>query len=143
MTHPVSLEALVREVMGLMYDWRVLLNTETGAVTTYFDDMVIDRDDEEDFEGPEWIEVPYPEEDSDWRTMRDFAGAQESEETRDRLWVALNGRRAFGSFRAVVHGLGLQDAWYAYQEEAITRLLKAWLVVDEIPFTEGATAARA
>ena len=83
------------------------------------------------------LHVPFPDEDTDWRTMNDFASVQESDQVRIGLADALNGLRPFGTFRAVVRPLGLQDAWHEFQRQALRRLLRSWLEDHEVPFTEG------
>jgi hypothetical protein len=142
---PVCFESLASAVEGLMFEWRACFNTETGAIDTYDEsgEFDSDRDEEEDFDGPEWIHVPFPDEDDDWRAMRDFAAEQQGSEAREELWYVLNGPRPFASFRAAVRRRGLEQAWFAYEAAAMRRELRAWLELNGIAFAEDATAPSA
>jgi len=139
MGKPVSLEAIVSEVCGMMSPATIYLNPETGEVGFRFDDPDITGDEREAtarFEEAPWCAVPFPEEDSDWRIMRHFTSAQESEEVREALWRVLNGPHPFRRFRSELRRRDLQDAWWAFHESELRDYVRSWLEVSKIPFTE-------
>jgi len=148
MGRPVSLDALIEEV-ELSGDGRqAVFNTETGEATIWGDpDELVAMHGEDvlegrDCDGPEWVAVPYPDTDSDWKMMRDFAFAQDIERFRDRLLGALHGRRCFSAFRQEAASLGLIDAWFAYREVALRALVTRWLAANGYPFVEREHAPR-
>ena len=137
MDRPVDLEDVASEVASVMYGIRVLINLRTGEVVPYNADWETEPDERARFQGEEWVEVPYPEEDFDGRAMLDFAHAQDDRRTRERLAGALNRSHSFRRFRDERDRLGLRDAWYAFYEEAAREAVRSWLELEGIPFTEG------
>jgi hypothetical protein len=148
----------ILEALEYPEDWECFLDRNTGEVIVITDNEApyIGQDDEgeaEDFADlPEWqrqtIEevrralesadlVPLPDrfDVHEWGIMRSFSGSR-PEPARTELLHAIHGTGAFRSFRVALDRLGLRDEWHKYRDDSLRQMVKDWLSVNGIPFTE-------
>lgn len=147
---PVSLKALVSEVDAQDASDQVLLRLATGEVLTItsMDWQQLNAGEETDFDEDidqelrQWNEtgegffVSAPER-NDFNEPRIIRHFCEEVSNGERLYRAFSGGRgAFRRFKEAAADMGLLDQWYAFRTQAIADILRGWLAVNEIPFTD-------
>jgi hypothetical protein len=108
------------------------LDLRTGEVLWSIDEMVSGEPNEVEAllqQDPDRFAFIEREEGSEaWQGMRDFAGAVEEDDIRVALVDALEGRGAFGRFRAIIARYpDLRDQWEAAEWERRAREVETWL----------------
>jgi hypothetical protein len=98
-------------------------------------------DIEEVLKSDDYIALPGKYEIHEWSIMEEFAHSVDDEEASDELLTALHGRGAFRYFKDTVRGLGIQQDWYDFRDEAFKEIARDWLVAHDIPFVEDAADA--
>ena len=58
--------------------------------------------------------------------MADFAESAESDDVREGLLRAIQGRGAFRYFKDRIHELGIADDWYAFRKGRYEEIAKEW-----------------
>ena len=112
------------------------LDTETGDVVVIPDELSrAVSEDEVDSDGMldwelELLPVARAVESgsSRYELMQQFVSDREDEELQRLLWVALDGKGAFGRFRYVLDGYPEErDEWYRGKDEAMKILSQQWI----------------
>lgn len=86
--------------------------------------------------GDEWLELPSRFDIDPYRIMERFCFSIAPDEGGERLQQAIQGSGAFRRFRDEVSRLGLEERWYAHQDQAYRRIVARWLEGHEIPFRD-------
>ena len=112
------------------------LDTETGDVV-----VIPDSDGMLDWElellpvaravesgSSRYVYIPELESHELYELMQQFVSDREDEELQRLLWVALDGKGAFGRFRYVLDGYPEErDEWYRGKDEAMKILSQQWI----------------
>ena len=129
------------------------LDTETGDVVVIPDELSravsedeVDSDGMLDWElellpvaravesgSSRYVYIPELESHELYELMQQFVSDREDEELQRLLWVALDGKGAFGRFRYVLDGYPEErDEWYRGKDEAMKILSQQWISSLEI-----------
>lgn len=129
-TVKVPLKEVVDAISFLTDDSQNYFDTLSGEIILVSDDVYGSDEDigKEEIESDEARFIPLP---SRWdingyRIMEDFIAGLDDQRVQSRLASAIRGRGAFSRFRDNVARLGLLDAWYCFQEEALTEKAIQW-----------------
>ncbi len=88
----------------------------------------------------EWLELPSKFDIDEWEMMDRFATSLSRESAREELRSAIRGSGAFRNFKSAIRRLGVEDAWFAYKQEALERLAREWLTQHHFSIAEGRVA---
>jgi hypothetical protein len=83
-------------------------------------------------EGDRWLELPDRFDIHEWSMMERFSQAQNIERVRSGLLNAIHGAGAFRAFRGAIRGLGLEQSWYQFRDEALADIARSWLEEHEL-----------
>jgi len=134
------------------------LDLDTGEVVMLTDEVTRYLEEPPERELPEWMQhelqvaqqveegygtryIRIPEEDSHeaYRDMERFISTVRNDRLRDRLWRAIQGRGAFGSFKdALVDHPAERERWFAFQSRCVTERVNEWLESEGIEPTNPA-----
>lgn len=124
------------------------LDMETGDVVIIPEELswAVSEDDVDPDEIPEWgqelltiaravesgssryVYIPDVESREIYELMQQFASDREDEELQRLLWVALDGKGAFGRFRRVLGEYPEErDEWYRMKDETMRVVTQEWL----------------
>jgi hypothetical protein len=78
-------------------------------------------------ESDRWLELPGRFDIHEWAIMEEFSRTQENERTHQQLMGAVHGTGAFRAFRSTIRGLGVEQSWYQFRDQAIERIARTWL----------------
>jgi uncharacterized protein UPF0158 len=150
---PVSLEAVVQELEGLMDETTAFINHRTGELATVSHDELALAEDEEIEEadlpawqvqmipqlreialGEDWTALPSKFDIHEWQIMSNFADRVEDAEVSERLQRAIRGRGAFRMFRDVVERAGIRESWFKFKHEALRKIARDALEERGIPY---------
>ena len=147
----VKLNDVVQEMHLLSDEHRAFLNVKTGELITLSIDELSTAENEGSLEGmPEWEqdlirkaqdvlftenyqELPSKFDIHEYAIMKRFCFSVISDELRERLLNSISGRGAFRHFKDTIYEYGIEDDWYAYQEEEFKRIATKWLKRKNIP----------
>jgi len=111
-----------------------VLDIETGEII-----MLSEFDDEEGMthkieKNPErYLTIPIIESYEAYDDMVDFADTVTDKDLQEKLWLALDGKGAFGRFKRVLDGYPQErQRWFAYKDQCTRRRLREWLDVHGI-----------
>ncbi len=132
------------------------LDLETGEVLMFMEELRY-AEEPPDWSLPEWqrewvekakevwagygtryIQVPEADSHAAYRDMEDFIVTVEDQYLQELLWVAIEGRGAFGRFRGVLAAHPRErKRWFAFSDERLRRRILDWLASEGIePITE-------
>lgn len=121
------------------------VNLDTGGVETVSNDLL--RKAEESEEGdavhpdlPDWQmeewklarriassdrfqKLPEPFDIDEWSIMQQFAFSVEADRVRQELLNVIQGRGAFRRFKDAIRRHGIEDSWFRFRTEALTRIV--------------------
>ena len=100
------------------------------AMTSQEREDVYDTLDEHGF-----YRLPDQRELNGYNTMESFIETLPSP-ARDRLQIAISGRGAFRRFKDEIRRLGVEDAWYQYEEDDNKRKATEWCKENGIEITD-------
>ena len=86
-------------------------------------------------QGDRWLELPDRFDINEWSIMERFSRAQNIERIRCELLNAIRGAGAFRTFRAAIRGLGLEQSWYQFRDEALADIARCWLEEHKLQYT--------
>ncbi|MBR3832667.1 MAG: hypothetical protein IKJ72_03445 [Mycoplasmataceae bacterium] len=115
------------------------INLETGEVYNrwHFETEDMDEEEIEDFF---WqnkiISLPMCFELNEYKDMVLFADSINSDEIRNKLYKALNGKGAFSRFKKEIAYLGIREKWFLFRDERLKEKVKQWLEDNEIEYIE-------
>ncbi len=81
-----------------------------------------------------YIKLPSPYEIHEYRLMEQFCHTLADDALSDTLSQTLKGRGAFRRFKDHISRYGLEQAWYAYRENALKEIAIAWCLRNEIAY---------
>lgn len=143
----VQLKDIVEMLDMPVDEYRAFVDLATGEVVSVSLELLrIAEESEEDEEAPDlpqwqlaewdtaqqiastdWFrELPTKFDVHDWAIMEQFAFSVESSRKRQELLTALHGSGAFRRFRNTLRREGLEQAWYAYKEQALRKIAIEW-----------------
>jgi hypothetical protein len=82
------------------------------------------------------IKLPTAFDFHEYRHLERFIGTLPANSAADQLWRAIKGRGAFRQFKDTARRLGVLDAWHAYRDQALRRLMLDWARAHNIPVDE-------
>ena len=85
-------------------------------------------------DGDRWLELPDRFDIHEWSIMEQFSRAQNSERMRRELLNAIHGAGAFRSFQNSIRGLGLEQSWYRFRDEALADIARRRLEEHNLPY---------
>ena len=85
-------------------------------------------------DGDRWLELPDRFDIHEWSIMERFSRAQNSERIRSELLNAIHGAGAFRSFQNSIPGLGLEQSWYRFRDEALADIARRWLEENNLQY---------
>ena len=85
-------------------------------------------------DGDRWLELPDRFDIHEWSIMEQFSRAQNSERTRRELLNAIHGAGAFQNFQNSIRGLGVEQSWYRFRDEALADIARRWLEEHNLPY---------
>lgn len=142
----ISLDDIAEELECYMDGTTAYLDTQTGEVEWFSDynsEYLGNNEDfkawwNEEYEGPDdrFVRMPRRWEINDYHIMEDFIESLPDEKAADSLARAIEGRGAFGRFRAVVDSLGKLDEWYAFKHDAYVQITREWCEENEVKYKE-------
>ena len=156
---PVKLSDIIDEMIISSDEASSYLNRVTGEIVLVTSEEANVAEDPEDWdllpgwqqevmpkikealESRDYLKLPGKYEIHEWSIMEEFAHSVDDEEASDELLTALHGRGAFRYFKDTVRGLGIQQDWYDFRDEAFKEIARDWLVAHDIPFVEDAADA--
>jgi tetratricopeptide (TPR) repeat protein len=133
-------EALEDNAPG--HDW--YLDLETGDVLPVFEDfeddlLPVPRDELD--ESPRFLHIPPRPSRDGWRDMADFVATIDDRALRQRLADAIEGKGAFGRFKAVLQSAPVErDRWFEWEGERLRAEARAWLANEGIELVPRAKA---
>jgi hypothetical protein len=81
-----------------------------------------------------YAELPTQFDVHEYSIMEEFCRSVENPNLRVELLNAISGRGAFRSFKDTIHRRGIQDAWYAFRDEALRNIAREWCEEEGILF---------
>jgi len=128
------------------------LDLDTGQVETVSHELLRaaeEPDDEEEHALSEWEEqelevarrivstdrfvmLPGKFDIHEWSIMRDFALSVQSPRIREELEFAIHGSGAFRHFKHIVRQQRIEEAWYAFRDQALRQIAIDWCEEHEI-----------
>jgi len=85
-------------------------------------------------DGDRWLELPDRFDIHEWSIMERFSRAQNSQRIRSELLNAIHGAGAFRSFQNSIRGLGLEQSWYRFRDEALADIARRWLEENNLQY---------
>ncbi|RJP77184.1 MAG: hypothetical protein C4524_08655 [Candidatus Zixiibacteriota bacterium] len=129
------------------------LNPRTGEIFTWAEFEIMDPEEEsldlesmadwlradvlkvrEVLQSDEWLQLPSQHEIHEYRMMENFCESVPDPERRNLLLLTIQGKGAFGRFKAAIQRMNLQDEWYRYHDREYERIAEDWLNFHGIPF---------
>jgi hypothetical protein len=78
-------------------------------------------------ESDDWLELPSKFDLHEWKIMEEFGRSLPTESERIAVADAIHGAGAFRNFKATVHRLGIEPAWFAYKTRTLETIARDWL----------------
>ncbi len=132
----VKLSEIIDAIEMTNQESEYFLDQETGEIV-WFNDFAMTSKEREvasntlDEHG--FYRLPTSFDINEYSIMEDFVySLQESK--RDRLARAISGRGAFRRFKDGIRQMGIEEEWYAYQEEAYKRMAIEWCEENGIKY---------
>jgi hypothetical protein len=146
---------LLREVIAALEvasdDCSSYLDPDTGEIITVTEEERNLAEDESWEDAPEWqrevlpkiravlesdrfLELPDRFDIHEWSIMERFSREQNNERIRHELLHAIQGAGAFRAFRSAIRGLGMEQRWYQFRDEALAELARRWLEEHKLPY---------
>ena len=152
MAKPAQLDDIVDALEMVFDESPSYLDLDTGEVETVSLELLReaeDGDDEEEPDLPEWQKaewelakrivssdrferLPTKFDVDEWGIMRDFSENAKPEGIRRELLDAIHGAGAFRNFRAVVRRHRMEEAWDAFEGEALRQIAIDWCEEHQI-----------
>ena len=144
MSKVISLSEVISALEDASDDSTSYLDPETGEIilVTEEERALAEDDPEEEIppwqrelmpkiraalEGDRWLELPDRFDIHEWSIMERFSRAQNGERIRSQLLNAIHGAGAFHHFKNSIRGLGLEQSWYRFRDEALADIARSWL----------------
>ena len=148
----VSLTKVSEEIDSLVEGFTAYLNTQTGELYSFADDVLISLEVESDdaelpgwereerakareiCDSDDWIELPSKVDLHEWDLMEEFSLSIEVSRLREELLNAIRGRGAFRYFKDTIHRHGISEQWYAFRAAGIAAVVADWLDDEGIAY---------
>jgi hypothetical protein len=83
--------------------------------------------------GTRYLAIPKADGREAYRDMEDFINASGDQHLEQQLWQAIQGRGAFGRFKAVLGGYPRErERWFQFKTERLRERAEEWLAEEEI-----------
>ena len=69
--------------------------------------------------------------------MEDFADSMTDKVNQEKLYMALNQRHPFSSFKDILHYTGQRENWFAYKEERMKEVAEEGMRENEVVYDDG------
>ncbi len=69
-----------------------------------------------------------------FQIMEDFADSVTDKVDQEKLYVALNQRHPFSSFKDMLHYTGQRENWFAYKDERMKEVVEEWMKENEVVY---------
>ena len=154
---PVQLKDVVGEIEIGGNEWTAYVNRKTGELTSFPNDLLkyegeagtaVGEWDEEMaadckrvLDSQDFIELPGEYEIHEYAIMERFCLSVGSEQNRQRLLDAIEGKGAFRRFKDLALRLGVIEDWYRYRDEALKKIAAEFLEAQGIPYVDESTGA--
>lgn len=146
---------LLREVIAALEvasdDCSSYLDPDTGEIITVTEEERNLAEDESWGDAPEWqremlpkiravlesdrfLELPDRFDIHEWSIMEGFSRAQNNQRIRRELLDAIQRVGAFRAFRSAIRGLGMEQCWYQFRDEALAEIARRWLEEHKLPY---------
>lgn len=149
---PVRLKDIIEAMEPLSDEWQAYINRKTGEIVAFSEEEAA-LAEQEDGDAPEWlketlpttrealssedyVQLPGKFELDEYKLMERFCLSLASTPLRERLLAAIRGRGAFGRFKRAIQEAGIEQAWFAYREQALKELAVQFLEDEGIPYVE-------
>lgn len=83
-----------------------------------------------------FVELPSKFDIDEYRIMRDFCYSVTNKQISDVLCDAIQGRGAFGRFKACIRQHGIEEKWYEYRDRALKEVVKGWCIAHELEYID-------
>ncbi len=131
---PADLEELCAAFEDSSMDNRYYLDLETGEVI-FISDSYMDAEEKEELDetidewlGERYIWIPRMSSDEGYEDMEDFIETVEDENLKEKLCIAINGRRAFRRFKDVLLRYpDERERWFKFQNARVIKRVREWL----------------
>lgn len=155
---PVNIKDLIGEMGMQMDDYHIYLNKETCEIITLSNEelsIAEESEEDDDFsEYPDWqresiqdaldvvinwdeyVELPDKWEIDEYSIMERFCGSIEDNRISNALYLAINGKGAFGRFKDAIRRYGIEQKWYSFHEEELSNIAIGWCVDNDIDYIE-------
>lgn len=134
---PIFLEDIADKLEETMEHWEQYLNKETSEFVAISDGafVEIECELEDEIESSDnYIRLPNQYDINEYNVMEDFAKSVPNHQKREKLLLALNGRKPFRSFKDALNYAELDNAYYAFRYLAFVKIAKRWCEVFDIPY---------
>jgi Uncharacterised protein family (UPF0158) len=151
MSTVISLREVISAVVGASDECTSFLDPETGEIILVTEEERALAEDESwerapawqrelmpkiraALEGDRWLELPDRFDIHEWSIMERFSRAQKIERIRSGLLNAIQGAGAFRAFRSAIYGLGLEQSWYQFRDQALADIARSWLEEHQLEY---------
>ena len=83
-----------------------------------------------------YVELPSQFEMHEWQVMADFVDKIDDDGLHDRFASAIHGRGAFRNFEREIYENDMEQAWFAFKNEAYKEKARQWCEDNNIAYTE-------
>lgn len=105
---------------------RSFVNKQSGRIVCLFEEEDFSDVEDEDLEGdliPEhYAPIPDKEELNEYQMMERFCDLVTNEKIQDDLFVAIQGKGAFGRFNTAIRCHNIKDQWYKFRDSCIREI---------------------
>jgi hypothetical protein len=128
------------------------LDLDTGHVETVSHDLLSEAEESDDdeepdlpaWQKPEWEiakrivstdrfrKLPTKYDVHEWAIMEEFSRSMESDSIREDLLHAIHGAGAFRMFKATLRRHHVEQAWFAFRDEALRQIALDWCEENDI-----------
>jgi len=159
----VDMAGLMSAFEDAAWETNYFLDVETGEVLMFMNEDFHYVDEIPDEPLPEWrqewlekakavwlgrgeryLSVPEADSHRAYGDMEDFIFTVEDEHLRELLWVAIEGRGAFGRFKGVLANHPRErERWFQFKDDRVRRRVLDWLEFEDIePIIEERSESR-
>ena len=131
--------------------WMAYINRRTGEIVSFSEDDVAFHDDDDGDTLPDWqaemvakakeveasvdfVQLPDKFDIHEYAIMERFCHGVDEDTLRQDLLDAIKGSGAFRRFKSMIRRRGLEQAWWAYRDDAIETIATDFLEMENIPF---------
>ena len=129
MTSPLKVSEIGERLQNLKTGELLALNSQTGA-------LIHIAEDEHDQLSSDHILLPNPAEIDDLGFRRQFSSFMRDDEYRNELLSALSEKNPEEAFKAKLHELDIDEAWYEFHRSMYADIATEWCEKHNLPYSE-------